>query len=93
MTDKEILDEVYRRLKGDDPHGWKTNPLKDGVTSFIEREREKQGDEKKTFKMPDGYNVDQGGPNLSQEALSVQFNADILADELSEVDFESLEGK
>ena len=38
MTDSEILDEVYRRLKGDDPHGYKTNPLKDGVRSFIERE-------------------------------------------------------
>ena len=46
MTDKEILDEVYRRLCGDDPHGYKTNPLKDGVRSFIERERQKQ-DEKK----------------------------------------------
>ena len=39
MTDSQILDEVYRRLKGDDPHGYKTNPLKDGVRSFIERER------------------------------------------------------
>ncbi|MAH46837.1 hypothetical protein CMI37_13490 [Candidatus Pacearchaeota archaeon] len=42
MTDKEILDEVYRRLKGDDPHGYKTNPLKDGVRSFIEREWQKR---------------------------------------------------
>ena len=43
MTDREILEEVYRRLKeSDDPHGWKTNPLKDGVTSFIEREWQKQ---------------------------------------------------
>ena len=45
MTDREILREVYRRLKeSDDPHGWKTNPLKDGVTSFIEREWQKQDD-------------------------------------------------
>ena len=43
MTDKQILEEVYRRLKeSDDPHGWKTNPLKDGVTSFIEQEWQKQ---------------------------------------------------
>tara|TARA_Y100000310_G_C20243421_1_gene605695 strand:- start:72 stop:404 length:333 start_codon:yes stop_codon:yes gene_type:complete len=46
MTDKEILEEVYRRLKeSDDPHGWKTNPLKDGVTSFIEQEWQRQDDE------------------------------------------------
>ena len=42
MTDKEILEEVYRRLNGPDPHGWKTNPLKDGVTSFIEQEWQKR---------------------------------------------------
>tara|TARA_Y100000310_G_scaffold256953_1_gene264900 strand:+ start:166 stop:402 length:237 start_codon:yes stop_codon:yes gene_type:complete len=42
MTDTEILEEVYRRLKGNDPHGWKTNPLKDGVTSFIEREWQRE---------------------------------------------------
>jgi len=45
MTDTEILNEVYRRLKGDDPHGYKTNPLKDGVASFIEREWQRHDDE------------------------------------------------
>ena len=46
MTDKQILEEVYRRLKeSDDPHGWKTNPLKDGVTSFIEQEWQKHDDD------------------------------------------------
>ena len=45
MTDSEILQEVYRRLKeSDDPHGYKTNPLKDGVRSFIEREWQKEDD-------------------------------------------------
>ena len=43
MNDTQILREVYRRLKeSDDPHGWKTNPLKDGVTSFIEREWQRE---------------------------------------------------
>ena len=37
MTDSEILDEVYRRLKGDDPHGYKTNPLKDGIEALLSR--------------------------------------------------------
>jgi len=53
MTDKEILEEVYRRLKeSDDPHGWKTNPLKDGVTSFIEQEWQKQDEQE----LVDQYN-------------------------------------
>ena len=43
MTDRQILEEVYRRLKeSDDPHGWKTNPIKDGITSFIEQEWQKR---------------------------------------------------
>jgi hypothetical protein len=51
MTDREILQEVYRRLKeSDDPHGYKTNPLKDGITSFIEREWQRE-DEKVTLAM------------------------------------------
>ena len=53
MTDKQILDEVYRRLKEpDDPHGWKTNPLKNGVTSFIEQEWQKADDQE----LVDQYN-------------------------------------
>ena len=52
MNDREILQEVYRRLKGDDPHGWKTNPLKDGVRSFIEQEWQKQDDQE----LVDQYN-------------------------------------
>ena len=51
MTDKEILDEVYRRLKGDDPHGWKTNPI-NGVRSFIEQEWQKRDEQE----LVDQYN-------------------------------------
>ena len=51
MTDTEILDEVYRRLKGDDPHGWKTNPI-NGVRSFIEQEWQKRDEQE----LVDQYN-------------------------------------
>ena len=58
MTDKEILDEVYRRLKeSDDPHGWKTNPLKDGVTSFIEREWQKADEENSKSYTATSYSI------------------------------------
>ena len=77
MTDKEILDEVYKMC---------CNPFERcDVKSFIEQEWQKQDEETdkystiglenmsdttyskhwyskpKTYKMPDGYSVDQGG--------------------------------
>mgnify|MGYP000452829544 CR=1 FL=1 len=58
MTDKEILDEVYRRLKySDDPHGYKTNPLRDGVTSFIEREWQKADEENSKSYTATSYSI------------------------------------
>ncbi len=53
MTDKEILDEVYRRLKDYKPvwekssPRWKTNPIQE-ARSFIEQEWQKQDDEEVT---------------------------------------------
>ena len=63
VTDREILEEVYRRLKeSDDPHGWKTNPI-NGVRSFIEQEWQKRDeqelvDQYNRNRKPEDYIVD-----------------------------------